>query len=186
MTFVMLPVFCMAFSGFCTVRRFQTQRFRIVDEAGSSPYAILFGADASNYARWSVLRAYPSYLYFWLYSLLPVSEMSTNAKLLNAVLIAATAFPTYALARRYLTAPYAAAFAAIVIISPISSFVRYIMPEPLYFFGFWLTVWVVLSSVERTTLFSVIVGGGLVGLFSLVKPQLLCHFTGTRGFFLNP
>jgi hypothetical protein len=41
-----------------------------------------------------------------------------------------TAIPAYAVGRRYLTVPIAAAFVAVVMLSPISSFVRYVMPKP--------------------------------------------------------
>ena len=173
----------MWFAALCVVAISTHRAFVFADEAGYL-LPILFGIDPSNYAKWSILGAYPSYLYFWIYSLLPVGEIHTNAKLLNSAFIAATAFPAYVLARRYLTAPYAAAFAAILIISPISSFVRYVMPEAVYFFGFWLTVWIVLSSAGRSALFSAIIGGGLIGLLSLIKPHAFAISLALSAFFL--
>src|SRR5207249_4096629 len=53
-------------------------------------------------------------------------------------LIVAAAAPAYALARHYVDRIWAAGFALVIILSPMASFVRYVMPESMYFFGFWL------------------------------------------------
>jgi phosphoglycerol transferase len=87
-------------------------------------------------------------------------------------------------ARRYLAIPVAAAFAAVVMLSPISSFVRYVMPEPMYFFGFWLVVLVVVSALDKSPLFSATAGGALIGALSLVKPHALALTLGIGVFFL--
>jgi phosphoglycerol transferase len=145
---------------------------------------ILYGSNADNYQRWSVLQAYPSYLYFLIYSFLPSNSLHASAKILNAAFITATAIPAYAVARRYLTIPVAAAFAAVVMLSPISSFVRYVMPEPVYFFGFWLVVLVVLSTLDKSPLLSATAGGALIGALSLIKPHALALTLGVGVFYL--
>ncbi len=155
----------------------------VVDETGYL-LPILYGFNAENYQRWSIVAAYPSYLYFWVYSLLPSDGLHAAAKILNAGFIAATAIPAYAVARRYLAIPFAAAFAAVVMLSPISSFVRYVMPEPMYFFGFWLVVAVVLSILDKSPLLSATAGGALIGALSLVKPHALALTVGVGVFFL--
>lgn len=167
----------------CFVATLRLNAFSVSDEAGYL-LPILYGFDAENYRRWSILGAYPSYLYFWVYSLLPPDGLPASAKMLNAGFIAATAIPAYALARHYLTIPVAGAFAAVVVLSPLSLFVWYVMPEPMYFFGFWLVVVVVLSTLDKSPLLSATTGGALIGALSLVKPHALALTLGACLFFV--
>ena len=162
--------------------RFQTQRFRIVDEAGYL-LPILFGADASNYARcpYCSLSFILVFLVVFavackrdLYQRETVkrgidssdgfSHICAGKTVFNRTLCRSICGNSNNFAHQFLRALHYA--------------------EPLYFFGFWLTVWVVLSSVERTTLFSVIVVM-LVGLFRLSN-RTLWPFHWHSGFFLNP
>ncbi len=181
---LVLPIACIAwFVVLCFVATLRLNTFSVADEAGYL-LPILYGFDAENYQRWSILGAYPSYLYFWVYSLLPPDGLPASAKMLNAGFIAATAIPAYAVARRYLTIPIAAAFAAVVMLSPISLFVWYVMPEPMYFFGFWLVIAVLLSTLDKSSLLSATAGGALIGALSLVKPHALALTLGACLFFL--
>ena len=180
----LLAIGCIAwFVILCFVATLRLNAFSVADEAGYL-LPILYGFDAEKYHRWSILGAYPSYLYFWVYSLLPPASLPASAKMLNAGFIAATAIPAYAVARRYLTIPVAGAFAAVVVLSPISLFVWYVMPEPMYFFGFWLVVVVVLSTLDKSPLLSAITGGALIGALSLVKPHALALTLGACLFFV--
>ena len=154
----------------------------VVDETGYlSP--TLYGWDAESIQRWSIVTPYPSYLYFWIYSFLPHDSFNAN-KILNAAFIVATAVPIFAIARRFLTIPVAAAFTVVVILSPITSFARYVMPESLYFFGFWMVVLVVISALKKSALLSAIAGGALIGALSLIKPHALALTLGIGMFFL--
>ena len=69
-------------------------------------------------------------------------------------------------------------------LSPISSFVRYVMPEPVYFFGFWLVFLVVVSTLDKSPLFSAIAGGAIIGALSLIKPHALALTLGVGVFYL--
>lgn len=170
-------------AALCLMASLTPHAFVFSDEAGYF-LPMLFGYDENNYRQWSILPAYPSYLYFQIYSLLPSGDLHASAKMLNACFIVGTAIPAYAVSRRYLAIPLAAAFAAIVMLSPISSFVRYVMPEPVYFFGFWLIVLVVLLALDKSPFFSAITGGALIGVLSLIKPHALALTLGLGGFFL--
>lgn len=154
----------------------------VVDETG---YLLptLYGWDAESIQRWSIVTPYPSYLYFWIYSFLPHDSFNAS-KILNAAFIVATAVPIFAIARRFLTIPVAAAFTAVVILSPISSFARYVMPELLYFFGFWVVVLVVISTLKKSALLSATTGGASIGALSLIKPHALALTLGIGMFFL--
>lgn len=181
---IVLAIACITwFVILCFVATLRANVFSVADEAGYL-LPILYGFKAENYQRWSILGAYPSYLYFWVYSLLPPDGLPASAKILNAGFIAATVMPAYAVARRYLTIPIAGAFAAVVVLSPISLFVWYVMPEPMYFLGFWLVVAVLLSTLDKSPLLSAIAGGALIGAVSLVKPHALALAAGIGLFFL--
>ncbi len=181
---MVLAIACIAwFVILCLVATLRLNTFSVADEAGYL-LPLLYGFDAESYQRWSILGAYPSYLYFWVYSFLPPDGLPASAKTLNAGFIAATAVPAYAVARRYVTLPVAAAFAAAVVLSPISLFVWYVMPEPMYLLGFWLVVAVVLSTVDISPLLSAAAGGALIGALSLVKPHALGLAAGIGAFFL--
>jgi len=179
-----LAIACIAwFVILCFVATLRANVFSVADEAGYL-LPILYGFDAEKYHRWSILGAYPSYLYFWVYSFLPPHGLPASAKMLNAGFIAATAIPAYAVARRCVTIPVAAAFAAVVVLSPICLFVWYVMPEPMYLLGFWLVVLVVLSTLDKSPLLSAAAGGALIGALSLVKPHALALAAGIGLFFL--
>jgi hypothetical protein len=179
-----LTVICLAwFTTLSFVASLTPNGIVFGDEAG---YLLptLFGADAHNYQRWEILPGYPSYLYFWTYSFLPLANLHAASKLLNAVFIIATAPIAYMVTRRYASATVALVFAVLVITTPISSFVRYVMPEPMYLFGFWLIVLVVTWGSESSFLLSGLSGGTLIGVLSLVKPHALALAVGVAIFYL--
>ena len=162
-----------------------TSPFVIVlsDEAGYFLPSI-FGSGPNNYLQWSILVAYPAYLYFWACSFFPIVDAHTYSRILNAGFIAATALPTYSLARRYISPALAAGFATVVMLSPISSFVRYVMPEPMYLFGFWCVVFVVITLLEKSAALSASLGGAMIGALSLVKPHAIALVLGLVAFFI--
>lgn len=142
------------------------------DEAGYF-LPIIFGTSPANYQRWGAVLEYPSYLYFWGYSFLPLDGLHLWIKALNAVCVAGAALPVFLVARRIVPAAVAALFAAFVIATPIASFARYVMPEPMYFFGFWWSLWIMLYAIERSVWLAAIVAGVALALLSLVKPHAL-------------
>lgn len=140
------------------------------DEAGYF-LPIIFGTSPENYQRWGAVMEYPSYLYFWLYSFLPRDNLHLWIKALNAAFIAGTALPAFQIAKRIVPVAFAVLFACFVIVTPIASFARYVMPEPMYFFGFWCSLWIVLRALDRSEWLAAVVGGVAFGLLSLVKPH---------------
>jgi phosphoglycerol transferase len=179
----LLAVVCVTWLVLLGLVAIVTHQVLVADEAGYL-LPMLHGWSAANYQRWTMVGQYPSYLYFWLYSLLPSADLRTNAKLLNAALVAAAALPAYALARRLLTAPLAALFTAIVVLSPINSFVFVVTPEVPYFLGFWLVVLFVIVALRTSPQLASLGGGALMGALSLVKPHAIALTMGTAVFFL--
>ena len=142
------------------------------DEAGYF-LPIIFGTSPTNYQRWGAVLEYPSYLYSWLYSFLPRDNLHLWIKALNAAFVAGTALPAFLIAKRMVPVTLAALFAGFVIVTPIASFARYVMPEPMYFFGFWCSLWIVLRALDRSELLAAVLGGIAFGLLSLVKPHAI-------------
>lgn len=140
------------------------------DEAGYF-LPILFGTSPANYQRWGAVMEYPSYLYFWVYSFLPRDNLHLWIKAVNVAFIAATALPAFRIAKRMVPVTFAALFAGFVIATPIASFARYVMPEPMYFFGFWCSLWIVLCALRRSEWLAAVAAGVAFGLLSLVKPH---------------
>ncbi len=144
----------------------------------------MFGYNADNYARWGIIPDIPNVLYYRIYAPLAGPDFYFAAKLLNAAFMAGTAAPAYAVARRYVVPWQAAMFAAFAISAPIATFVRYFMPETLYCFGFWVTVYVLLRTLERSEPLAALATGVALALLSLVKPHALALVVAVCGFFL--
>lgn len=134
---------------------------------------IMFGTATENYVRWTCALEYPSYLYFWIGSLLPQADLHFSIKALNAACVAAASLPAYVFARRYLPNSQAALFACFVILTPIASFARYVMPEPVYFFGFWCCLAIFAATIERSAFLSAAATGVAIGALSLIKPHAI-------------
>ena len=164
----------LAASAWCCVlflsARATSSAFVFGDEAGYF-LPIIFGTSPANYQKWGAVMEYPAYLYFWLYSFLPRDNLHLWIKALNAIFIAAAAPPAYLIAKRFMTGTAALLFACFVIAMPIASFVRYVMPEPMYFFGFWFALWVIWRALDWSPFAAVIAGGVVFGLLALVKPH---------------
>ena len=143
-----------------------------------------FGSSAENYARWGIIPQIPNLLYYWVYGAFAGSDPYSLAKLLNAAFIVSAVVPIYMILRAYLASLEAAAFAIVVICSPISSFARYFMPESMYFFGFWWTIYGLLVTLRRSTLIAGLAAGIALGLLSFVKPHALMLVVGIGIFFL--
>ncbi len=148
------------------------QAFVFADEAG---YLLpsLFGGSAENYERWGDVMRYPSPLYFLFYAALPADHLYFYARLLNCFFIAATAAPAFLIGRKFVSPTLATIFAIFVILSPASSYARFMMPESMYFFGFWCCVAVTLSPVTKGRILNAVIAGACVGLLANVKTHAL-------------
>jgi len=143
----------------------------------------LFGYTPENFTQWHILPHFPIPVFYGLYSLVVGTAPYLAAKTLNSALIAATALPTFLVARRFLPPARAAVFAGCVTAVPFCAYVRLFMPESLYVFGFWWTVWVLLAILPRSTTAAAIAAGIALGVLSLVKPHALALALGS-GLFL--
>jgi phosphoglycerol transferase len=147
-------------------------------------YPVVF-ADEWLYSKFARLQPLsdslvPSYLYLKLFG-------QTNAcgegflqcaRVLNAVLFVAAAPFIYLVARPLTGRLAAGAIAVLALLSPISSYTAYFMPEAMYYFGFWVLTYTLLRSGAlrpqwRATLAYGLLGGVLLGLLCLVKVHAL-------------
>ena len=136
----------------------------------------LFGTGGENYARWGILPQVPNLLYYLIYSMAAGSSIYLHAKALNAAFVIGALPAIYWMGRVFLAPLGSAAFALAVLCSPISSFARYFMPECMFFFGFWWTVWILFATLHRSPLISGLATGAALGMLSLVKPHALMLF----------
>jgi len=143
----------------------------------------LCGYTPENFKQWHILPYFPIPVFYGLYSLVVGSAPYLAAKTLNSALIAATALPTFLVARRFLPPARAAAFAGFATAVPFCAYVRLFMPESLYVFGFWWTICLMLAVLPRSATAAAIAAGIALGLLSLVKPHALALALGS-GLFL--
>jgi len=136
----------------------------------------------------------PSYLYLWLFGMSNAcgEGFLQCARVLNAVLFVASAPFIYLVARPLTGARAAAIIAALAMLSPVSSYTAYFMPEAMYYFGFWVVTYVLLRPGALRPLWPATLGYGLLagvllGLLSLIKvhalfllPQLCVYIVCAR------
>lgn len=122
----------------------------------------------------------PSYLYLWLFGLSNAcgEGFLQCARVLNAVLFVASAPFIYLVARPLTGARAAAIIAALAMLSPVSSYTAYFMPEAMYYFGFWVVTYLLLRPGALRAPWSATLGYGLLagvlfGLLSLIKVHAL-------------
>ncbi len=115
----------------------------------------------------------PNILYFYLYH--PTSWFGVNhlaaAKLFNAVFFGLSMFPLYGTARCFLSKPGAFIFSVLIVLSPISSYSVYVMPESMYFFVFWILVYVVVAQMPLKPVLGAISAGVTLAALSAIKPH---------------
>jgi len=181
---IVLAIACIAwFVILCFVATLRANVFSVADEAGYL-LPILYGFDAEKYHRWSILGAYPSYLLFLGLFVPATAWPSCKRQDVKRRIYCCDGDTRICGGTALRTIPVAAAFAAVVVLSPICLFVWYVMPEPMYLLGFWLVVLVVLSTLDKSPLLSAAAGGALIGALSLVKPHALALAAGIGLFFL--
>ncbi len=131
-----------------------------------------------NDPRFTVLM--PNVLYFLIYhpaSWFGVSHL-TIAKLFNAVFFGLALFPLNAIASKFLSKAGAYLFAVVVLLSPITSYSVYMMPEAMYFFAFWILMYVVVVKLPSNLIRGGIYFGLTIAALSTIKPHGLVLFGG--------
>jgi phosphoglycerol transferase len=115
--------------------------------------------------------ARPSYLFYALYRATSYcgDGFLDCARLLDAVCLALALPFLYLAARRYL-APRIAAFVAVLsVFGPAHSYAAYFMPESMYFLGFWVFAWFVLTRAHLHPAAFGAGAGALLAALALVK-----------------
>jgi phosphoglycerol transferase len=104
----------------------------------------------------------PNILFFFVYHLASWfgENHLTVAKLLNATFFALSMIPLYMVAREFLSRTAAYLFSILVVISPISSYSVYVMPEAMFFFAFWVLTYVAVVALPS----NLILGAWCLGL----------------------
>ncbi len=142
-------------------------------------------ADEWAYSLYSRLLPFsrssiPSYLFFWLFK-------QTNhsgggyldcARLFNCILFVGSAPFIYAVSRQVVQPITAAFIALLALVGPVNTYTAYFMPESMYFFGFWVLSWLVLTfRRQRPLLYGCAIGATLACLL-MVKVHALFLMPG--------
>lgn len=117
----------------------------------------------------------PSYLYLWLFGLSKAcgTGFYDCVRVGNLLfLFAATPF-VYLTARTVASPPLAALVALFALFAPFNIYTAYFMPEAMYYFGFWVLAWVLLTRGHWRWPVRALAAGLVLGLMSLVKVHAL-------------
>ena len=127
----------------------------------------------------------PNILFFYVYHLASWfgRDHLVFSKLLNSSFVGLSLFPLYATARRFLSAKGAYLFGVAILLSPVSSYSVYMMPEAMYFFVFWVVVYVTVTQVTNDIVYGAVYLGFALAALSTVKPHGLV-IIGTVPFVL--
>ena len=142
-------------------------------------YPFVF-SDEYSYSKFSrnmsFSEAYlPNYLYFFIYKYTSMcgSGFLDCARLINVIFFSASMPVIYMIGSKVSDKRNAVFIAFISIMGPVSTYTAFFMPESLYFFCFWITVYLLLK-IDINSHFKVWVPLSIVfGLTSLVKPHAL-------------
>jgi phosphoglycerol transferase len=96
-----------------------------------------------------------------------------GARLMNAVWVCVTLLLIYAIARKFVSAPWALLAAAATGAGPVSIYAVCVMPEAMYLCGISCMLFVFVQYIESRPLLASALTGMLVGAASLVKPHAL-------------
>jgi phosphoglycerol transferase len=117
----------------------------------------------------------PSYLYLWLFK-------ASNAcgtgfldcvRIGNLLLLAAATPFVYQVARQFTGKNPALAVALLSILAPLNLYTVYFMPESIYYLGFWVLSWIVLTRRHWGWRLYAMSAGLVLGMMSLIKVHAL-------------
>ncbi|EPL9726677.1 TPA: hypothetical protein QEM76_005129 [Pseudomonas putida] len=144
----------------------------------SGLYPRIFG-DEYTYSLYSRLIPFaeskiPGYLYLFIYRFTSHCgvDFLSCARIFNALFFVGAAPFIYLVARRIANPLPAAWVTGLTLLGPINLYTAHYMPEPLYFFGFWVLVWALLRS-RVESLVDWLVIGLIFGCTALIKPHSL-------------
>ncbi|QGZ53988.1 glycosyltransferase family 39 protein [Paraburkholderia acidiphila] len=117
----------------------------------------------------------PAYLYLGLFR-------ATNfcgegflqcVRILNVVVYAIGVAFVFLTARRFTSTNVAAFIGIVVLLMPTDVYTAYFMPEAMYFCGFWIVSWFVLTGDDQVPMRYAVGVGVLLALLALIKPHAL-------------
>lgn len=142
-------------------------------------YPVVF-ADEWSYSSFSRLvplseAGVPSYFYLFFFRLTNVcgDGFLECARILNAALLVISAPIIYSIGRRFCSNWIAALIAVVSILGPFNIYATFFMPESMYFSGFWVFSWIILTQYNRSPFFYGIFAGTALGVLSLIKVHAL-------------
>jgi hypothetical protein len=142
-------------------------------------YPLVFADEMlySAFARLTPLPdvAIPSYLYFAVYGATNAcgTDFLSCARLLNALFLVGAGPFIYLVARMVAGRSLALAVMLLSLLAPLNAFSAYFMPEAMYFFGFHVLAWLMLTRRDWHWAARALAGGMLLGLLTMIKIHAL-------------
>ena len=126
----------------------------------------------------------PNYLYYVVYTLTSLSadRFLDAGRILNALFFMASAPLIHSVAKRIVSDRIALALTFVILVSPISGYTAYFMPESLYFTAFWLLAWFVTGPGAAMTPRNMAIAGAGIGLLALIKIHAIFLLPGLALF----
>jgi phosphoglycerol transferase len=116
-----------------------------------------------------------NYLYSWVYSSTNVCGLDFYScnKQINVIFMLVFGVGVFLVARKFLAFSASLAIAFLSVISPISTYASFYMPESMYFAFSIFAVWALLDLRDRPVFWRYAVAGAILGATALVKPHSL-------------
>ena len=167
MTITLLALAAIGVAGFLFLRALYVQYPVIL--ADEELYSL--HAKFLNNARFPIQM--PNVLFFLVYHIASWFGQNhlTISKILNAGFFGLSILPLYGIAREFLSKMGAYLFAVAVVIAPVSSYSVYMMPEAMFFFGFWLLAYLLVVKLPANVIYGGIYVGFAVAALSAIKPH---------------
>ena len=147
--------------------------FLVFRNSGLGPSVL---GDEWSYSLYSRLLPFsraqvPSFLYYLIYRSSNVcgTEFASCARMLNAGFFVMAAPFMLLVARRHMHLGLALLLTVATLLSPLSTYTAFFMPEAMYFFMFWVLAWLVLEAAPRACAINGLMTGGFLGAMCLVK-----------------
>lgn len=115
----------------------------------------------------------PGYLFLSVYRATDLcgDAFLSCARLFNVFFYVSSLPFIYMIARRVTGERTSLLLCALVLLSPVSSYTAYFMPESFYFLSFWVFAWFILSLDAASPLYSWVMASSLFVLTSFIKPH---------------
>jgi hypothetical protein len=163
--------------------------FLVFRNGGLGPSVL---GDEWSYSLYSRLLPFsqaqiPSFLYYLVYRSSNVCgvEFASCARVLNAGFFVLAAPFVFLVARRHMHPGLALLLTLATLLSPLSTYTAFFMPEAMYFFMFWMLAWLVLMVARRASTINGMLVGSLLGAMCLVKLHAVFLLAGYCFYLLS-